>query len=201
MEDSRVLLTALSAAACYAKATFLVGDGDGLEVRGMASILFCIILSLLCYLQHSYISPSSSSASSDFSHTAHTLLLQNRIQTLATMTATCINTDPKSPDYTVPLKIQGRNFRLIAATKADAPVFADVFWDSFQNDAVSLAMNGSADPEKVAESSKAWTDVWDAKGNAWFKVADDDNGWVFSIPSLWIGTRAQSRACRKTKQS
>lgn len=93
------------------------------------------------------------------------------------MTATSINTDPKSPDYSVPLKIGGRNFRIVAATKADAPAFADVFWDGFQEDAVFRAMNGTADPEKVIENSKkAWTEGWDAKGNAWFKVVDEDNG-------------------------
>lgn len=93
------------------------------------------------------------------------------------MTATSVNTDPKSPHYSVPLNIEGRNLRLVAATKTDAPVFADVFWDSFQEDAVFQAMNGTADQEKVIESSKkAWSEGWDAKGNAWFKVVDEDNG-------------------------
>lgn len=93
------------------------------------------------------------------------------------MTATSVNTDPKSPDYSVPLKIEGRNFRIAAGTIADGPVFADVFWDGFQEDAVFQAMNGTADPKKVVESSKkAWTDGWYAKGNAWFKVVDEDNG-------------------------
>lgn len=115
------------------------------------------------------------------------------------MTATSVNTDPKSPDYSVPLKIEGRNFRLVAATKADAPVFADVFWDSFQEDAVFRAMNGTADPEKVVESSKkAWAEGWDGKGNAWFKVVDDDNGSVIPISSLNMSMRTKLRACRKT---
>ena len=93
------------------------------------------------------------------------------------MTATSVNTDPKSPYYSVPLKIKGRNFRLVAATKADAPVFADVFWDGFQEDVIFRAMNGNADPAKVVESSrKMWTEGWNDKGNAWFKVVDEDNG-------------------------
>lgn len=93
------------------------------------------------------------------------------------MTATSVNTDPKSPDYSVPLKIEGRNFRIVAAKEADAQVFADVFWDGFQEDAVFQAMNGSADSEKIIESSKkAWSEGWNAKGNAWFKVVDEDNG-------------------------
>ena len=156
------------------------GDGDGsVGPRCVEWPRSCSVLFLVCFAisTHSYISQISSATSADLTQTAQTLLSQNRIQTLATMTATSVNTDPKSPDYSVPFKIEGRNFRHVAATKADAPVFADVFWDSFQEDAVFRAMNGAADPEKVVENSKkAWTEGWDAKGNACFKVVDEDNG-------------------------
>lgn len=87
------------------------------------------------------------------------------------------NTDPKSPSYSVPLTIGNYHLRILPATKADVEECAEVFWDAFQDDILFKAMNGTADLQKVhANTTKAWGDSWDAVGNAWFKIVDEDQG-------------------------
>ena len=87
------------------------------------------------------------------------------------------NTDPQSDSYNVPLNIGNYHLRILPAVHADAEECADVFWDAFENDAIFKAMNGTADLEKVHEHTKeAWAENWNALGNKWFKIVDEDKG-------------------------
>lgn len=85
------------------------------------------------------------------------------------------NLDVHSDSYNAPLSIGDYHLRILPATKADAAEFAEVFWNAFQNDMIFKAMNGTADLQKVYEHTKeSWTESWDAVGNKWFKIVDED---------------------------
>lgn len=85
------------------------------------------------------------------------------------------NTDPHSDSFSVPLSIGNYHLRILPATKADCQEFADVFWDAFRDDLIFNAMNGTADVEKVRQNTnESWAQTWDAKGNKWFKIVDED---------------------------
>ncbi len=83
------------------------------------------------------------------------------------------------PSFEHTLELATHKLRMLPAPRSDARACAIIFDEAFSQDSVFAAMHGTADHDACVEKSVAYFDNdWETPGRRWFKIVDENNGYV-----------------------